>query len=91
MPQALQGLLDTVAGIVGGLSPLAKTIVAAVLPLVSSLLNMVLAGSFDTTSIVVLATGAIAALAVYFVPNKTKTVPASPKPVSAPVVPPASK
>lgn len=81
MQSAIQGLLSTVAGIVGGLSPVAKAVVAAVLPLASALLNMVLAGSFNTTSIVVLATGALAALAVYRVPNKTaKPAPAPAKP-----------
>ena len=76
MTNALQGLLSTLAGIVGGLSPVAKAVVAALLPLASALLNMVLAGSFNTTSIVVLATGAIAALAVYLVPNRAKPAPA---------------
>jgi hypothetical protein len=80
MPNALQGLLSQLASIVAGLSPVAKTVVAAVLPLASALLNMALAGSFNTTSIVVLVTGAIAALAVYVVPNKAKAVPA-PAPV----------
>jgi hypothetical protein len=80
MPNALQGLLSQLASIVAGLSPVAKTVVAAVLPLASALLNMALAGSFNTTSIVVLVTGAIAALAVYVVPNKAKAAPA-PAPV----------
>ena len=77
MQNALQGLLSTLANIVSGLSPIAKAVVAAALPLASALLNMALAGSFNTTSIVVLATGAISALAVYLVPNRAKTAAAS--------------
>lgn len=81
MQTALQGLLSAVANIVSGLSPLAKAIVAAALPLASSVLNMVIAGSFNTTSIVVLATGAVSALAVFIVPNKAKAK-AAPTPVA---------
>ncbi len=84
MTNALQGLLSTIGGIIAGLSPIAKTIVAAVLPLASALLNMVLAGNFNTTSIVVLVTGAVAALAVYLVPNRAapKAKPVAPAPAA---------
>lgn len=70
--KVLQGLLSVIAGLVARLSPAAKAIVAIALPVASSLLNMVLAGSFNTTSLVTLATGVIAALGVYFVPNKAQ-------------------
>jgi len=81
MQSALQGLLNTLASVISGLSPAAKAIVAAVLPFATSLVNMALAGSFNTTSIVVAACGAVSALLVYFVPNRTK----NPAPVPPPV------
>jgi hypothetical protein len=87
MSNALQGLLSVLAGAVGTLSPIAKAVVAAVLPLATSLVNMALTGSFDTTSIVVLACGAASALLVYFVPNKAQATPVAP--VVAPPAPPA--
>lgn len=86
MNKALGGLLSALASIVAGLSPLAKAVVAAVLPLASALLNMALSGSFDATSVVVLVTGAVTALAVYVVPNKPKAASVAP---AAPVVPAA--
>lgn len=72
MQNALQGLLKQLLSLVSDLSPMAKAVVAAVLPLASALLNMALSGSFNTTSIVTLATGAVSAIAVYVVPNKPK-------------------
>lgn len=72
MNKALQGLLKTLAGVASGLSPVAKAIVAALLPLASAVLNMALAGSFNVPTIISLATSAAAALLVYFVPNGTK-------------------
>ncbi len=83
MQNALQGLLQALANIVSGLSPVAKAVVAAVLPLAASLLNMALAGSFNTASIIVLATGAITSLAVYLVANRPKVQPAPPAPAKA--------
>jgi hypothetical protein len=72
MQSALDSLVATIAGVISGLSPAAKAIVAAVVPLITALVNMALAGSFDTTSIVVLATGALGAVLVYLVPNRAK-------------------
>lgn len=79
MSAAYQGLLDAIGGVVSQLSPTAKAVVAVVLPAASSLINMAIAGSFNVTSIVVLATGVVTGLGVYFIPNKTKTpAPAAP-------------
>lgn len=72
MQNAIDQLLATIGMIVSTLSPLAKAIVAAVLPVISALVNMAIAGSFNTTSIIVLVTGAITAMAVYLVQNKQK-------------------
>lgn len=83
MQNAVQGAITALTSILSRLSPVAKAVVAAVLPLVSALVNMAFAGSFDTTSIVVLATGAVSALAVYLVPNHAAKVAPAPAPVPA--------
>lgn len=91
MSNVVQGLLSQLASLVSGLSPLAKAIVAAVLPLVSALVNMAIAGSFNTASIVALVTAAATSLAVYLVPNKAKIAPV-PAPIPVPPAPaPAAK
>lgn len=79
MQGALQGLLNTFAGLLGAFSPAAKAVTAAVLPLATALVNFALAGSFNTTSIVVLACGAATSLLVYFVPNLEKKPAPAPK------------
>lgn len=81
---AAQALLQQILSILSGLSPIAKAVVSACTGLVTSLVNMAFAGSFDTTSIVVLAAGAVSAILVYAVPNKAAVKPA-PTPAPTPL------
>ena len=86
MQNAIGSLINLIAGRLSGISPFAKAIVPSVAGLVGSLVNMAFAGSFNTTSIVVLGVGVASALVVYLVPNKAKAAPAP-----APVKPAAKK
>lgn len=88
---AIQSLIGTIGGLLSGLSPVAKAVTAAVIPTVSSLVNMAFAGSFDTTSIVVLVTGLIGSLGVYLVPNRAQTPAVATVPVPVPVSPVVKK
>ena len=81
MQNAVSGLIGLIASRLATLSRFAKAVVPSVSGLVGSLVNMAFAGSFNTTSIVVLGVGVASALVVYFVPNKAKAAPA-PVPVT---------
>ncbi|MHB1950233.1 MAG: hypothetical protein ACYCQK_02010 [Acidiferrobacteraceae bacterium] len=78
MAQAISSLISTLAKAVSGVSPFAKAIVPSAAGLVGALVNMAFAGSFDTTSIVVLAVGVVAAVVTYLVPNRAKPAPVKP-------------
>jgi hypothetical protein len=79
MQQAIQALVQQLFAALSSVSPFAKAVSAAATGLVSALINMVFAGSFDTTSLVVLGCGFLSAIVVYFVPNKPKTASAAGK------------
>lgn len=86
---AIDSLITVIANLLSPLSPFAKAIVAPAAALLTAVVNMLIAGSFDTTSIVVLGVGVLAGLATFLIPNKAK---AKPTPVTpAPIVPPAGK
>lgn len=69
MTSAIQALIQQVFNALSTLSPFAKAVSVAATALVSSLVNMAFAGSFDTTSIVVLGCGVLASVIAYLVPN----------------------
>ena len=91
MQPAIQALLDTLGSLVSGVSPFAKAIVPSALALVTALVNMAIAGKFDTTSLVVLACGVVASVATYLIPNLEKKAKPAPAAPSAPSAPSASK
>lgn len=82
MQNAIDAVIETVGSLVSGLSPVAKAVVPSGTALAVALVNMALAGDFDTTSIVVLACGVLTSLAVYLIPNRAKPAPA-PAPAKA--------
>lgn len=79
MQSAIQSLLNTLAGLLGPLSPAAKAVTAALLPFATSLVNFAFAGNFNTVSIVTAALGAVTSLLVYFIPNLAKQPAPAPK------------
>lgn len=56
----------------GVLGPRLKAVVAGCLPLALAIGNWAVSGHFNATSIASAALGAVSALAVYLVPNKTQ-------------------
>ena len=93
MQSAISGLLNLIAARLSAVSPFAKAIVPSAAGLVGSLVNMAFAGSFNTTSIVVLVVGVVAAAVTYLVPNKPKAFvpPVVPTPAPAPAPKAAAK
>jgi hypothetical protein len=88
MSSAINALVSQVFGALSAVSPFAKAVSVAVTALVSSLVNMAFAGSFDTTSIVVLGVGVLSAVVAYFTKNNT---PVQTVPVPVPVAPVVKK
>ena len=78
MPSAINSLVSQIFGALSTLSPFAKAVSVAATALVSSLVNMAFAGSFDTSSIVVLGVGVLSAVVAYLVPNTQKPAPVVP-------------
>lgn len=70
MSSPINALIGQIFAALSTLSPFAKAVSTAATALVSSLVNMAFAGSFDTTSIVVLGCGLLGAVVAYLVPNK---------------------
>lgn len=69
MQNAILSFLNSLAGLLGPLSPFAKAVVPALLALAVAVVNSLFAGSIDGTSITVAASGLILALVTFFVPN----------------------
>ena len=80
MQNALTNLLTQLAGMLGPLSPFTKAVVPGGLALAVAVVNSLFAGSINTVSITVAASGLGLALVAYLVPNVAK----APKPVPAP-------
>lgn len=77
---AITQALTQLASLLGPLSPFTKAIVPAGLALAVALVNSLFAGSIDTVSITVAASGLGLALVAFLVPNVAK----APKVVPAP-------
>lgn len=77
MQQAIDNLISVLANIAGNLLPFkaAKAIVAGIVPTVIAIVNTILAGQFNTVSLLGLITAVIAAISVYLVPNKPAVTP----------------
>lgn len=78
MQNAVSSLINLIASRLSGVSPFAKAVVPPAAGLVAALVNMAFAGSFNTTSLVVLGVGIASAVVVYLVPNKPAAKPAAP-------------
>lgn len=74
--------LDALANLLGPLSPFTKAIVPAALSLVVAVVDGLIAGAVNTSSVAIAGTGLVLALVAFLVPNR-------PAPVVPPVVPPA--
>lgn len=85
MKSFVLSILAQLSKLVASASPFAKAITPAALALAVSLVNMGFAGRFDVTSIVTLASGLLASILTYVVPNGQS------KPVSASSAPPQGK
>lgn len=70
MQSAIQALIQQIGQALSGLSPFAKAVVPAATALVSAVVDMALAGAFNTTSLVILGVGVVSALVTYLVPNR---------------------
>lgn len=79
--QAIDALIVFIAKLLAPLSPLTKAIVAPSAAVITALVNMAIAGSFNVTSIIVLVVGVLAGVATYLIPNKPKPTP-TPTPTS---------
>jgi hypothetical protein len=80
---ALTQFLTQLATLLGPLSPFTKAVVPAALALVVAVVNSIFAGSIDTVSITIAASGVVLALVTFLVPNVAKTPTPAPAPASA--------
>lgn len=72
MKQAIINLLDSIAGLLGPLSPFAKAIVPAVLAVLVVVVNAIFTGGVNTTDLDTAIAGLVAAIVTFLVPNKAK-------------------
>jgi hypothetical protein len=79
---AIDSLITAILDALAPISPVAKAVVPSAGALVVSLVNALIAGSFNVTSIVTLALGVVLSVVVYLVPNKAQVAQAPFAPAS---------
>jgi hypothetical protein len=78
---ALTQFLTQLASLLGPLSPFTKAIVPAALALIVAIVNSLFAGTIDTVSITIAASGVVLALVTFLLPNVQKKAPIVTPPV----------
>lgn len=82
----IDSLITAITNTLAPISPIAKAVVPSAGALIVAIVNAVIAGSFNVTSIVTLALGVVLSVVVFLVPNKT-IKPAAPAAPVKPVAP----
>jgi hypothetical protein len=70
MPNIIDNFLSQLVSLLGPLSPFAKALSTAALPVAYAIVASIANGKIDSTSLVTALTGVALAVVVYFVPNK---------------------
>ncbi len=84
MKNAITSLLDQLAGKLGSLAPFAKAVIPGGVALGGTIVDALISGSVNTSSISIAASGLVLAIVTFLVPNKPKPAPApAPAPAKA--------